>query len=321
MDKIVNFSGLAFEVGQMKRGLRTSPERAFDYVSILENAGLSVIDCGTISDGDSFASAKIFSDLDLELIEWDNYQKAYHKSVSLLQKNQPLINWGGDHSVAISTVGAFNYCFPNGHVIWIDAHADLNLPNQSMTGNFHGMPLSVLLNLEGIGSKYFKWIDQELLPSQIIYLGLRDLDPFESSVISSLGIKAFTYKDIQLLGIECITREIVSLVKDSPVHISFDVDSIDPRYAPSTGVPVQKGLTPDDLLVLGQAFYKHMNVQSVDVVEINPLIGNSLEVDQTYITAFQFLKNIFTNQNLGDSDESMGTRIQRERLDEMEWCL
>lgn len=321
MEKIINFSGLGFEIGQMKRGLTCSPVSARNYFSILNNAGITLLDRGDVLQDETISKVKFFSESDLKNIHWNKYQQAFLKTLSLLEENIPLINWGGDHSVAMASVGAFSHCYKDGYVIWIDAHADLNLPSQSLSGNLHGMPMAVLLNLENIAGYHFKWIKQYLDPKKIIYIGLRDLDPFEQGIINSLGIKAFTYTDVEKIGINSVVEEILTIVNDQPLHISFDIDSVDPTYAPSTGVPVERGLSPVDLEYLARMFYQKLNIRSVDIVEINPMIGTSLEVDQTYITAFHFLKSLFTHNTNGDLYENMGTRSQTKCFNEMEWSL
>jgi arginase len=321
MDKYINFSGLGFDIGQMKRGLMTSPVTARNYFSIFKNAGLEIIDCGDLNQDDFSQRMKFFSENDLNKMKWDKYHQAYLKTILLLKENTPLVNWGGDHSVAISSVGAFKHCYMDGYVIWIDAHADLNLPCKSLSGNLHGMPMAILLNLDNVAISNFKWITHFLDPKKLIYVGLRDLDPFEKDIISLLKINSLSFEDIQKNGICFAAKKIVEIVKDNPVHISFDIDSVDPYYAPSTGVPVEKGFTPFDLEVLGSVFFQRLNIRSVDVVEVNPCIGTGLEVDQSYITAFNFLKSVFTNINLGDKNESMGKRNQAKRFNEMEWSL
>ena len=225
---------------------------------------------------------------------------------------------GGDHSIAIATVGAFVRNHLDGYVIWIDAHADLNLPSFSLTGNLHGMPMSILLNLNNVSSYNFKWLEQYLSPEKLIYIGLRDLDPFEEDIIQKLKIKNFTRRSIRKIGIENVINEICQIVNDSPVHISFDIDSVDPRVAPSTGVPVNDGLSLDELHLLAVRF-SEFNLQSVDMVELNPSLGTQLQVDQTFITAMNFLKNLFTYP--GGFYERMGKRIETDDTLKMEWSI
>jgi arginase len=238
-----------------------------------------------------------------------------------LEDKTPLLNWGGDHSIALSTVGAFTYHYQDGYVIWIDAHADLNLPSKSLTGNFHGMPLAVLLNLEGIADKHFKWLKKTLDPKKLIYIGLRDLDAYELSIINSLQIKTYFNKDILKTGLDHIAQEISAQTHGHPLHISFDIDSIDPIFAPSTGVPVDYGLTPDDLNILSEKLFKNSIIPSMDIVEINPDLGTSVQVEQTYLIAFNFLKSIFKNNYQGEFYDGMGKRDQGKHNSQMEWSL
>ena len=322
MKKEINFSGIGFEVGQTVLDLSQSTKMARNYFPACRSDGLAFIDCGDVSFQNNKRPIKICSDNDLLKIEWNNYEQAYLKTLNLLKEKKPLLNWGGDHSIAISTVGAFADLFPDGFVIWIDAHADINLPNQSLSGNFHGMPLAVLLNLENIATENFKWLGKSLMPKNLIYIGLRDVDPFELSIIESLNIKSYFYSDIYNLGMRNIAKEILAITSGHPVHVSFDIDSIDPYFAPSTGVPVTNGLTPNELNTLGEQLLSHSNIKSIDIVEVNPVLGTEDQVDQTYLIAFNFLKSIFNNNFYqGESCDVMGKRIQGKYSTQMEWSL
>lgn len=314
MKTLINFSGLGFEVGQSKSGLSHSTDFARSYFYYLQELGIDLIDHGDALIPNNNEKVKVFSDTDLKNIEWKKYREAYTKTSEILNSPYPLLNWGGDHSVALATVGAFVDKNPEGYVIWIDAHADLNLPEHSMSGNIHGMPLAVLLNLNGIRTKHFKWLEKSLNPQKIIYIGLRDIDPFEMSVIDSLEIKAFHYKDIQKMGMSIIAKRILEITKNNPLHISFDIDSVDPKFAPSTGVPVKFGLTPNDLDILGEELFKKSNVRSVDIVEVNPELGTSAQVDRTYLIAFNFLRSVFNNNYLGDNHDGIGEKNSREQF-------
>lgn len=317
MKKKINYSGLGIELGQMHRGLTSSPEKAKEYFSILENAGLEIHDRGSLVQPQLHSKVKFFNESDLKKINWDYYFEAFEKTKNLLGENV-LLNWGGDHSVAMSTVGAFVSTFPDGYVLWIDAHADLNLPSYSLTGNLHGMPMAILLNLNNISNYHFKWLETFLNPEKLIYIGLRDLDPFEEETIERLNIKAFTRRRVRKWGIENVLNEIIHTVKDSPIHISFDIDSVDPRIAPSTGVPVNDGLSAQDLQAMGARF-SQCNLKSIDMVELNPSLGSSLQVDQTYITAMHFLKTLLAYP--GGFNESMGERIKTDDSVKMEWTI
>lgn len=321
MNNFLNFSGFGIEVGQSKNGLSTSAEYARNYFSILANSGISISDFGDIPLNVSQKSVKFFSENDLKKFSWNDFQFAQSQIKKLLDLDVPLLNWGGDHSAAISTVSAFASKYPSGHVIWIDAHADLNLPSKSLTGNLHGMPLSILCNLEDISKFHFKWIQNYLDPQKLIYIGLRDIDPFEMDAILKLGIKYFTSSDVKQIGMSSIAAQIKDLVKGNPVHISFDIDSVDPSLAPATGIHIPDGLTMDDLITLGQTCFQHFNLKSVDVLEINPKLGTILDIDQTYITAFYFLRSLFSHTQQGDMHESTSKKLQTTNINEMEWGL
>jgi arginase len=322
METLINFSGISFEIGQSKKGLALSTKNARSYFPLFKNMGVSFIDHDDIYQNDFNSQVKIFSETDLVKIDWVKYKHTYIKTLGLLKNKTPLLNWGGDHSISISTVGAFSYQYPDGYVLWIDAHADLNLPEKSFTGNLHGMPLAVLLNLNGIAGNHFKWLKKTLDPKKLIYLGLRDVDPFELNIIKELNIKSFFYQDVLKFGIQSIAKKILDITRDHPLHISFDIDSIDPNFAPSTGVPVRNGLTPTDLITLGAKLSQNSIIRSIDVVEINPTLGSSIQVDQTYLTAFTFLKSVFLNNNFqGEIYDGMGERNQRKYSSQMEWCL
>lgn len=315
----MNFNGLGIELGQVRRGLVSSPEKAKEYFSILNNAGLEIHDRGTIIQPERFSRIRIFNESDLKKMNWNVYEDSYQRTFDLLAEPFPLLNWGGDHSIALSTVSAFADSYPDGYVVWIDAHADLNLPNYSLTGNLHGMPMSVLLNLQNIASHHFKWMKTPLRPERIIYIGLRDLDPFENETIEKLQIKAFTRRRVRKWGIGNILNEVIHTIGNSPVHLSFDIDSVDPRIAPSTGVPVSDGLTEEELNALAVRFQAALNIKSIDMVELNPHLGTGLQVDQTFITAMHFLKTLFASP--GGFDESMGKRNQTEHSSQMEWSF
>ncbi len=321
MVKVINFSGISFEVGQSKSGLSQSSIFARNYFSLLLKNGIQLIDQGDIDAQTNSPQIKIFSTDDFIKIQWMRYKEAYLKTLALLKSGIPLLNWGGDHSIAIATAGAFINHYDDGHVLWIDAHADLNPPCESLTGYLHGMPLAFLLNLKNISNDSIPWIEKKLDPKKLIYIGLRDIDPFEAQIIEELNIKTFTHIDIAKKGILNIAKEILAITSGRPIHISFDIDSMDPNFAPSTGVQVANGLTPKDLIVLSEQLLEHAQITSMDIVEINPQIGCFDDVNQTYLTAINFIKTIFNNKYSGELYDRMGKRNQRKHPPEMERSL
>lgn len=314
MKTLLNFSGIGFEVGQTKNGLSLSTDFARKYFHYLNDTGLDFIDRGDCLIPNSQEKIKVHTNTDLVNIDLQKYNTAFEKTLQLLDYSYPLLNWGGDHSIALATVGAFIEKFRDGHVLWIDAHADLNLPDHSESGNLHGMPLAVLLNLNNIASEYFPWLKNYLKPEKLIYVGLRDIDPFEIEMIESLGIKSYDFKKIQELGMSTVAAQILKHTEGSDIHVSFDIDAVDPRFAPSTGVPVKAGLTPDDLDVFCEVLLKKSKVRSMDIVEINPELGTPKQVDRTFLIALNFLSSVFNSNIPGDTHDCISERSHYEQL-------
>lgn len=297
--KRINFLGLGFEVGQDKVGLNLSYEFAKTFFYELSKDGLLASDRGFIP-AELVKKSKIFTVADFHGFDWKPFHLAYERIKLLLSDDVPLVNWGGDHSVALATVAAFSNQNPEGYVIWIDAHADLNLPEYSLTGHLHGMPLSILLNLKNFKESHLSWLGSALRPEKLIYLGIRDLDAFEIQMIRELGIKYYSTREILRLGMKAISEEILNLTQGHPLHISFDIDSISADYFPATGIPVADGLSWKDLEVFGRVMSCHSNIKSMDVVEINPNIGTSEQVFETYFYTMKFITALLLQGGIHD---------------------
>lgn len=173
---------------------------------------------------------------------------------------------GGDHSLAIGSISAVaKYCKKNLHVLWFDAHADINSAQTSPTGNMHGMPVQMLIRLG------------YLRPDQITYFGLRSVDAGEVAFIEHNGIKFFTSTDCQGNLSELIRQTVANIPTDAHLHVSFDIDYFDPSVAPGVGTPEYGG--PHDVtLTWLQAIGR---VNSFDVVELNPVLDGYQTVDLT----------------------------------------
>jgi arginase len=189
-------------------------------------------------------------------------------------------------------------------VLWIDAHADINDPITSPSGNIHGMPLSFLLRLfDPTRVEGFEWLTQipMLNKERLCYIGLRDLDQGEKEFIKKLGIKAFTMQDIDRhgigkvmeLAIEHIQRKLpgMSYAVPIPLHLSFDIDSIDPSVAPSTGTRVKGGLSYREAHYVCEAAAETGLLQSMDMVEVNPNLGNKDEANTTINLAIELVQS------------------------------
>jgi arginase len=179
---------------------------------------------------------------------------------------------GGDHSIAIGTVGGVTHRAPSA-IIWVDAHGDFNTPRTSRSGNIHGMALAVL---SGKGRK--RLIDigrpgRKIISNQVVLIGVRDLDPGEREKLRRSNIVVYTMRDIDEQGINRIARAALSAVAHLPrIHVSLDMDCLDPQAAPGVGTPVEGGLTYREAHLLMEIIADSERLASMDIVEINPII-------------------------------------------------
>ena len=191
---------------------------------------------------------------------------------------------GGDHSMAIGTITGVSKAIRERFnqdlkVIWIDAHADINTPATTESGNLHGMPVSFLLGLSQEKIEGLEWIEPCLKPENLVYIGLRDLDKGEKLLLKKHNIKAFSMHEVDRYGIgQVIEKTIEYLSKGdqspSPIHLSFDIDALDPTVASSTGTPVRGGLTFREGHYICEALHATGRLVGLDMVELNPAIGD-----------------------------------------------
>ncbi len=186
---------------------------------------------------------------------------------------------GGDHSVALGSISGVLSSKRTG-VIWIDAHGDMNTSETSPSGNTHGMVLSALM---GYGDPKLTSINEGnfLDPKDVVIFGARDLDPGELKVIAETGVNVITWDEVVSLGLERALERVKELIKVENLHISFDLDSVDPEEAPGVSVPVKGGFKREEVLEIFSTLEDSYEVTSVDIVELNPLMdreGRSVEI-------------------------------------------
>jgi len=163
--------------------------------------------------------------------------------------------------------------------VWVDAHADINTDATSPSGNVHGMPVAFLMGLMNAAEvKGFEWLSSipKLKPNRIVYIGLRDVDPGEKEILHQFGIKAYSMHEIDKYGIGKIVGEALNNIDpygNNPIHLSFDVDALDPSIAPSTGTPVIGGLTFREGGLICELLAETGRLISMDLTEVNPSLG------------------------------------------------
>jgi arginase len=184
---------------------------------------------------------------------------------------------GGDHSIAMGTIaGVARARGKAPGVIWVDAHGDINTPLTSPSGNVHGMPVHFALQEHAVD------------PSRMVFIGLRDVDDGEKRVIHELGVKAFTMSDVDRRGMSSVVDEALTIVAkgENSVHVSFDMDGVDPQEAPGVGTPVRGGLTYRESHLLMEGVAQSGTLGSLEITEINPILDSE---NRTAILAVELI--------------------------------
>nr|XP_006638730.2 PREDICTED: arginase-1 isoform X1 [Lepisosteus oculatus] len=288
----IGIVGAPFARGQRKDGVEKGPDyiRRARLVAKLGAQGHQVKDYGDLKFED------VPNDEPLGRVKMPKTVGSANKqladAVKTVKKNgQTCVVLGGDHSLAIGSIYGHAAARPDLCVVWVDAHADINTPLTSPTGNFHGQPVSYLLR--ELHSKIpvipgFSWIKPCLSAQDIVYIGLRDLDPGEHYIIKHLGIKAFSMTEVDRLGIGRVMEEACDHLLSKgkrPIHLSYDIDAIDPSVSPATGTPVKGGLTYRESVYVAEEICRTGLLSALDVVEVNPDRGKTEEEVSSTVSA------------------------------------
>ncbi|MES2801980.1 MAG: arginase family protein [Bdellovibrionota bacterium] len=294
----LSFVQADIEIGQTHTGLTESSEGFLNYFNQRQRApfkpnfNLEVI--GRTEQHNNDKRTQFFSAADLNAHSFVEYKYLAELSYFGLCKNKVNLNFGGDHSLSLATVEASLRRNPNTLVIWIDAHADLNSAEESLSGNLHGMPVYYLMQKAEDRPKSMAWMRAHLAHEQMVYVGLRDLDHFERDYLEKNNIMHFTIHDLRTQGLEfCLNQLAKKISNFDNVHASFDIDSLDTSYTLCTGVPVNNGMQISELNAFAQMISLTGKLRNLDVVEINPHLAKSpLEMNETYEIALQFIQQI-----------------------------
>lgn len=282
-DKSISFLGLNVQFGQLAQGLQFSPLMGRAFLDSIYRVGQSQF-FHFQGERQNLAVKKTF-----ESFDFSQFLKASELAIELYEEANPLISWGGDHSLALASLRAFLKKHPQGKILWIDAHSDINPPEKSLTGNLHGMPLALAMGLSQWKNKSLSEFSGILDHRKIFFLGVRDLDPVEWEIFHGLKLKYLSTQQLSELPIRVIASRLQDFCQDFPVHISFDIDCIDPSFAPSTGVVAHNGLTPDFLCRLLSQLDFGPRLKSIDIAEVNPLIGSTHEAHRTFKAACEVI--------------------------------
>lgn len=197
--------------------------------------------------------------------------KELSKQTSKAVKNGDIpITIGGDHSIALGTIAGVSEQINNLGVVWIDAHGDMNTDKTTPSGNIHGM---ILAALQGIGNeKLTRLVKNQISTENVFIFGTRDLDKNEEALMNNVETNYFSYDVIKSNGLIETLSQLKNKMKNiKKLHLSIDLDAINPMFAPGVSVPVNGGFSPDDTHLIVDFFFKHFEIVSIDVVEYNPI--------------------------------------------------
>ncbi|KAK6461592.1 arginase [Scheffersomyces coipomensis] len=208
--------------------------------------------------------------------------KIIHDTVKESLSNEQLpITIGGDHSIGTATVSAALEHNEDTCVLWIDAHADINTPLTTESGNLHGCPISFILGIDKHSyPPDFDWVPSKLKPNKLVFIGLRDVDEGEKKILREHNVPAFSMYHIDKYGIGKVIEMALDKVNPDrkfPIHLSYDVDAIDPSFVPATGTRVEGGLSLREGLFIAEEVAQTGLLSSLDIVETNPLLAETEE--------------------------------------------
>ena len=290
----ISVIGAPLDLGQGRRGVDMGPSavRVASLNARVASLGYEVEDLGNVPAGQAEASpagdahAKY-----LPQIASTCQRLALAVEQALGRGSVPLV-LGGDHSVAVGTSsGVSHYYRQRGQpigLIWLDAHADMNTPETSPSGNVHGMPLACIL---GMGPEELAGMfgyQPKVLPRRTVIIGLRDVDREEKLKVRESGVHAFTMRDLDERGLRSVMEEAIGLATDAAAgfHLSLDMDFVDPLDAPGVGTPVRGGATYREAHLAMEMLCDSGKMLSMEVVEVNPVID---EANRTAVLAVELV--------------------------------
>ncbi len=277
MNKSIRIFGVPMDLGQRRRGVDMGPS-AMRYAGLdtrLRALGHRVIDNGDLgvplpeNEPPDTSRARHLPSIARVCRE------VYAAASGCVERDEGAIFLGGDHSISIGTVSAVTDCSDGVGVIWVDAHGDFNTPEITPSGNVHGMALAALL---GQGARELTTIGRpaaKLTGAATVVFGARDLDPAEREALRNSGILVITMRAIDEMGLAAAAARTLSYLGPLPrLHVSLDMDALDPMEAPGVGTPVPGGLTFREAHLLMEILADTGKVGSLDIVEVNPILDD-----------------------------------------------
>jgi arginase len=279
-NKAVAVIGAALDLGAGRRGVDMGPS-AIRYAGLearIRSLGRDCIDLGNVQT--AVAEAAVVGDERIRYLHeiLTACERVADRVAGAKAEGRLPLVLGGDHSVALGTLGGLARDAGVGGVLWVDAHGDLNRPETSPSGNVHGMVLAAAMGLGGpefdVPGISFPSVD----PSRVALVGVRSLDDGEREVLHAVNATVFTMSDVDRLGIEqAVTKALEQVDGPGFVHVSLDMDALDPDVAPGVGTPVRGGLSYREAHLAMELVAESGLLDSLEVVEVNPILDRENE--------------------------------------------
>jgi arginase len=284
----ISVIGVPSDFGQSRRGVDMGPSalRYAGAMERLESLGHHVTDLGDLHIHKKFQQQTHPTLKNVEGVVDVSTRLAAEVSRIVEKQHFPLV-LGGDHSIAIGTLAGLAAHYENLGVIWYDAHADMNTEQTSPSGNIHGMPLAVSM---GYGAKVLTDIRQHapaIKPENVVLIGARSIDPGEKQFIREHGIQVYTMHDVDRLGMTRVMQEAIIHLEGQHVdgvHLSLDLDAIDPLYTPGVGTPVAGGLSYRESHLAMEMLQDSNLITSLEIVEVNPILDERNRTAEVAVT-------------------------------------
>lgn len=279
MKREISIIGVPMDLGQSRRGVDMGPSaiRYAGMIERLEKLHYTIHDLGNVDvprpkphQNNSYINEKLRNLHEVARAN-ERLAKIVFEQVGL--GRVPLV-LGGDHSIAMGTLAGVSRHYENLGLIWYDAHGDINTHQTTPSGNIHGMSLAASL---GFGHERLTSIMNDkpkVKPEHVVLIGVRDLDSEEKTLLKSLPVKVFTMHEVDRLGMPRVMKETIRYLQDKTdgVHVSFDMDAIDPSEAPGVGTPVIGGLTYRESHLALEMLSEAGIMTSAEFVEVNPML-------------------------------------------------
>lgn len=287
--------GVSLDLGQSRRGVDMGPS-AIRYAGVVER--LQALGHELIDEGDIHIDAGLQAENGDSKLK--NLKEVIETNTLLAEKVEAVLDedrfplvLGGDHSIAIGTLAGLATKYQNMGVIWYDAHADMNTDQTSPSGNIHGMPLAVSMGLGDERLVNLHQDGQKVKPENIVIIGARSIDPGERALIKELGIQVYTMHEIDKYGMTAVMEKTIQYFTSKGVdgvHLSLDLDALDPLYTPGVGTPVAGGVSYRESHLAMEILEESGLLTSAEFVEVNPILD---EKNKTADVAVGLMGSLF----------------------------